>query len=194
MAVTTGMMLAISTGLSVVGQLQQGKAQAAAANQNAANADFQAGQLNRQAELDRIQGERETVAAAEEAKRIRKAGDKQSAAARAQLAASGVRVDSGSAININEDITGGAESDAMNTLLTGERRAKAYRTSADETDRSATQARSSASGYRTAASNARTSSLISAGTTALTGWRGVGGRASDPIGNFYQRGTRGSGD
>lgn len=173
MAVTTGMMLAISTGLSVVGQLQQGKANAAAANQNAANAEAQAAQMDRQAELDRIQAERETVAATEEAKRIRKAGEKQAGAARAALAASGVMVDSGSAININEDILAGSESDAMNTLLTGERKAKAYTTSASETNRSASQARGQASQYRSSASTAQSSSLISAGATALTGWRGV---------------------
>lgn len=193
MAVSTGIMMALSTGLSVVGQIQQGNANAAAANQNAANADAQAAQLDRQAELDRIQAQRETVAATEEAKRIRKAGDKQAAASRAALAASGIMVDQGSSININEDITGGAESDAMNTLLTGERKAKAYTTSADETNRSASNARSQAAQYRSAASNAKTSSLLSAGATALTGWRGIK-TASDPIGDFYQRGTRGAGD
>jgi len=193
MGVSTGIMMALSTGLSVVGQIQQGNANAAAANQNAANADAQAAQLDRQAELDRIQAQRETVAATEEAKRIRKAGDKQAAASRAALAASGIMVDQGSSININEDITGGAESDAMNTLLTGERKAKAYTTSADETNRSASNARSQAAQYRSAASNAKTSSLLFAGATALTGWRGIK-TASDPIGDFYQRGTRGAGD
>ena len=193
MGVSTGIMMALSTGLSVVGQIQQGNANAASANQNAANADAQAAQLDRQAELDRIQAQRETVAATEEAKRIRKAGDKQAAASRAALAASGIMVDQGSSININEDITGGAESDAMNTLLTGERKAKAYTTSADETNRSAGNARSQASQYRSAASSAKTSSLLSAGATALTGWRGVK-TTNDPIGDFYKRGTRGAGD
>lgn len=180
MAVTTGMMLALSTGMSVIGQIQQGKAQNAALQQQAQNNDAQA-------KIDAIQAERETVAAAEEAKRIRKAGARQASAASAQLAASGIAVDSGSAININEDITRGAESDAMNTLLTGERRSEAYRFSSGQQTRAASSARA-------AGSNAIASSILAAGGTALQGWRGVSGSSADPIGNFYKRGTRGAGD
>jgi hypothetical protein len=180
MAVTTGTMMAISTGLSVVGQLQQGQAQQQASAEQGAR-------LDEQARIDAIQAQRETVAAAEEAKRIRKAGDKQAAASRAQLAASGIAVGSGSAININEDIIGGSESDAMNTLLTGERRSESYSYSSGQNTRSAASA-------RRAGDNAMTSSLLAAGSTSLKGWRGVGGGGSDPVGDFYQRGTRGSGD
>lgn len=183
MAVTTGMMLALSTGLSVVGQIQQGKAQNAAAQQTAALQD-------QQAAIDKVQAERETVAAMEEAKRIRKAGQRQASAAAAQLAASGIMVDSGSAININEDISGGAESDAMNTLLTGKRRSESYKFSSDQNTTMANQTRA-------AGSQAQKSSILSAAATGAQGlmsWRGVKASSSDPIGNFYQRGTRGSGD
>jgi hypothetical protein len=170
MAVTTGMMLALSTGMSVIGQIQQGRANKQALEQTARNNE-------QQAAIDQIQAQRETVAATEEAKRIRKAGDRQAAAARAQLAASGIAVGEGSAININEDITGGAESDAMNTLLTGERRAESYRTSAG-------QRIGAASSARAAGSNAMTSSILGAGATALQGWRGVGGSGGPTTGDF----------
>lgn len=145
MAVTTGMMLALSAGMSVMGQIQQGAAQKRAANE--------------QAQRDEIQAERESVAATQEAKRIRAAGDRTAGAARAQLAASGIDVGSGSAININEDITGNAESDAMNTLLTGSRRAESLRFTAQQT--------------RTAGANAQKASIISAASTGLQGWAGV---------------------
>lgn len=163
MAVTTGMMMAISAGVSVLGQIQQGKATQQAAEQTARNNETQAG-------IDAIQAQRETVAAAEEAKRIRKAGERQASAARAQLAASGIAVDSGSAININEDISGGAESDAMNTLLTGKRRAESYTISSG-------QHINEAASSRAAGANARTSSILAAGGTVLQGWRGVGGNS-----------------
>jgi len=164
MAVTTGMMMALSTGASVLGQIQKGRSDQAALNQQAQNND-------QQASLDRIQAERETVAASEEAKRIRKAGERQAGAARAQLAASGIVVGDGSAININEDITGGAESDAMNTLLTGKRRSESYSLSAD-------QHVNAAASNRAAGSNAMKSSVLAAGGTVLQGWRGVGGAGS----------------
>jgi len=167
MAVTTGMMMAISTGVSVLGQIQQGQANKAALEQQARNNEAQAG-------IDAIQAQRETVAAQEEAKRIRKAGERQASAARAQLAASGIDVGSGSAININEDITGGAESDAMNTLLTGKRRSESYSFSAD-------QHLKAAASNRAAGSNAVKSSVLAAGGTVLQGWRGVGSSTKDSL-------------
>lgn len=138
-------MMAISTGVSVLGQIQQGQAKQEASNANAQEQATQAAQ--------------EQVAAQEEARRIRKAGEKQAGAARAALAASGVVVDQGSAININEDIYQRSESDAQQILLTGKRRS-------DALNRQSSQSIN-------AGQNAVTGSLLSAGATALTGWKGV---------------------
>lgn len=80
------------------------------------SAEFEATQLATQAVQEKI-------AAEQEAAKIRKAGEKQAGAARAALAAAGVDVGSGTAININEDIYSNSELDAQNTLLTGKRRA-----------------------------------------------------------------------
>ncbi|MES1979726.1 MAG: hypothetical protein V4451_16930 [Pseudomonadota bacterium] len=165
--------MALSAGMSVLGQLQKGQADKQAAEQQAQNDIARAGQFERQAELDRLQADRETVAATEEAKRIRKAGERTTGTARAQLAASGVMVDSGSAININEDISGRAESDAMNTLLTGQRKADSYRYASDESLYSAGMSRTSAAQNRAKGANAQTASILSAVGTGLQGWRGI---------------------
>lgn len=116
------------------------------------SAEFEASQLA-------TQGAQEKIAAEEEAAKIRKAGEKQAGAARAALAASGVDVNSGTAININEDIYSGAESDAQNTLLTGKRRA----TTLNEQSRQTIKA-----GY-----GKSMTSLLSGATNMATGWKSV---------------------
>jgi len=78
---------------------------------------------------------------------------------RAALAGAGVDVGSGTAININEDIYSGSESDAYNTLLTGQRKATSYSNASAQSLRSG--------------SNAAMGSLLGAGATALTGWKGI---------------------
>lgn len=145
MCISAATMMALSTGVSVVGQVMQGRAQAKAASIEAQQLELQAAQ--------------QREAARQEAENIRRAGEKQAGAARAALAGAGVDVGSGTAININEDIYQGSEMDAYNTLLTGGRTADATSFRASQT-------------YK-AGSNALTSSLLSAGTTALSGWKGV---------------------
>jgi len=98
--------------MSVIGQLHQGQVT------KQAN-DAKAQELS-------VAAEQSKVSAAEEAKRIRKAGEKTAGAARAALAGAGIAVDQGSAVNINEDIYRNSESDAMNTLLTGSNQATSY--------------------------------------------------------------------
>jgi hypothetical protein len=147
MCISAAMMMAISTGVSVVGQIAKGQAE-----QSAANA--QANEYQRQAEQAKVNAE-------QEAKRIRAAGEKTAGAARAALAGSGIAVDSGSGVNINEDIYAKSESDAYNTLLTGSNQAGSYNRSADM--------------QRRAGANAVTSSLLSAAGTAgqaYVGWKG----------------------
>jgi hypothetical protein len=139
------MMMAISTGVSVVGQLQQGQAQRKAANAEARQQEIAAAQ--------------ERDAAMVEAARIRKAGDRASGAARAQLAASGIDVGSGTALVIDEDITRESNTDAEYTLLTGSRRAGALNYSASQS--------------RARGRNAVTSSVLGSVSTGLQGWKAV---------------------
>jgi hypothetical protein len=145
MCISAGMMMAISTGVSVVGQLAQGQAAKAAANAEARNAENLAAQTR--------------DAAMQEAKRIRTAGDKTRGAARAALAGSGIDVNSGSAITIEDEIATGSEMDAYNTLLTGQRKA--------------TSLTDSAAIARARGKNAVTSSLLGSVSTGLSGWKGV---------------------
>lgn len=145
MCISAGMMMALSTGVSIAGQLQQGQAARAAANAEA-----------RQQELAAAQ---ERDAAMAEAKRIRNAGAKASGAARAQLAASGIDVGSGTAVVIDEEITRESETDAEYTLLTGQRRSGALEYSAAQS--------------RSRGRNAVTASVLGSVSTGLQGWKAV---------------------
>lgn len=145
MCISAGMMMAISTGVSVVGKLQQGQAQRQAADADARQAQLQAAQ--------------ERDAAMVEAKRIRNAGAKASGAARAQLAASGIDVGSGTAVVIDEEITRESETDAEYTLLTGQRRSGALEYSAAQS--------------RSRGRNAVTASVLGSVSTGLQGWKAV---------------------
>lgn len=142
---TSAVLMALSTGVSVAGQLSQGRAQQRAANADAAAQDIAAAQ--------------ERDAAMVEAKRIRAAGDRASGAARAQLAASGVDVGSGTAVVIDQEITQGAETDAEYMLLTGDRRGRAYNTAAAQS--------------RARGKGAVAGSVLGAVSTGLQGWKAV---------------------
>ena len=145
MCISAGMMMALSTGVSVVGQLAQGQAAKQAANAEARNAENLAAQTR--------------DAAQQEAARIRKAGDRTRGAARAQLAASGIDVNSGTAVTIDGDIATGSELDAYNTLLTG--------------DRKSTSLTDSAAISRARGKNAVSSSILGSVSTGLQGWKAV---------------------
>lgn len=139
------MMMAISTGVSIAGQLQQGRAARAAADAEARAAENLAAQTR--------------DAAQQEAKRIRLAGDRTRGAARAAMAASGIDVNSGTAVTIEDDIATSSEMDAYMTLLTGERKS--------------TSLQDSAAISRSRGANAMTASLLGSVTTGLQGWKGV---------------------
>lgn len=141
------MMMAISTGVSVAGQLQQGMANQRASNAEARTAENLAAQTR--------------DAAMQEAKRIRLAGDRTRGAARAQLAASGIDVGSGTAVTIDGDIATNSELDAYNTLLTG--------------DRKSTSLTDSAAISRARGKNAVSSSMLGSISTGLQGWKAVRG-------------------
>ncbi|TWT23605.1 hypothetical protein FQY83_02960 [Luteimonas marina] len=117
--------------------------------------------LANQAEAD---ARAEAGAAQVEAERIRKAGKKQRSEAIAALAASGVDVNSGTALVIDREIARGAEEDAFLTMAGGSDRAA--RLSADASGRRGAASRAGTAGYINAAST-----LLQAGTNYGRGWK-----------------------
>lgn len=132
------------------------------ANAQADAADANAKQLNTQA------GQEQDAAAAE-AGRIRKNARLQAGEANAALSASGVSVAEGSALKIDEQIYKSSESDALNTIISGNRR-------------SSSMGQEATNGVK-AAKNAKTAGYIQAGASVLSagagavkasGWRSNG--------------------
>lgn len=145
MAVSTGIMMAISAAASIAGQLKQGQA-------NRAAGDAEAQQLERRAAQERD-------AALQEADKIRRDAKRTQGAARAQLAASGVNVNSGTALTIDDEISADSERDAHMTLLTGKRRSDASTFAASQS--------------RARGSNAMKASVLGSISTGLQAWKGV---------------------
>lgn len=83
-------------------------------------------QLNASAQSEQAQIDADNAASAArvQADRIRKMARNQAGEANAALAASGVEVGEGTALNINEQIYGNAEEDAVMTILNGEEQRK----------------------------------------------------------------------
>lgn len=108
MGIETAAMVALvaSTAYSAYSSVQQGK-------QAALNADAQ----SEQAQID---ADNAASAAKVQADRIRKLARNQAGEANAALAASGVEVGAGTALNINQEIYQNAEEDAVMTILNGE--------------------------------------------------------------------------
>ncbi len=98
-----------TTLLGAYSQVQAGK-------QDQAWANYQAAQGEADARAERS-------GAQVEAERIRKLGKKQVAEAEATFAGSGVDINSGTSLDINRDITAGAEEDASLAILGGNDRA-----------------------------------------------------------------------
>jgi len=146
--------MAISSGVNIAGQLAKGMAESSASSADARAQEVAAAQ--------------ERDSAMVEAARIRKAGARASGAARAQLAASGVDVGSGTALLIDGDITTSAATDAEYTLLTGERRARAYQDGASQS--------------RARGRNAMASSVLGATSAGLQGWKAVKEQKTPPPG------------
>lgn len=151
MAVTTGAMLAIGMGMSMVGQLAQGRATRKA--------------MEAQALQDERLAAQQRDAAQQEADRIRRAGKKSQGAARAALAKSGVDVNAGTSLLIEDEIGAESEKDARMTLLTGRRQSDASLFSADQA--------------RARGRNAQRASQLGAISTGLQGWKGVSSAQTD---------------
>lgn len=121
------------------------------------NADAQADQ----AELD---AKTEKSAAQVQADRIRKLARIQAGEANSALAASGVEVGEGTALNINREIYENAEEDAILTVFGGNNRAQQLNVDASNTRMAGNQARADA--------NAQAgSTLISTGDGLYTNWK-----------------------
>lgn len=174
------------TAIAGYSAIQQGKNAKAAGDRANAMGEYQ----KQQAEADA------SVAASEaqlQAWQIRKAGDRQRSEARASIAASGVTVGTGTAEIIDKDINASAEEDALMSIYQGDVRAGQIRQGGaiSEFNGLSAQARGK---------NAQSAGYINAGASALSGvgqasrtW-GSTNAGNNPTGDFYQRGTRGSGD
>ena len=107
-----------------------------------------------QADQAQADADAEAGKAQVEAQQIRKAAEKQRAAARAAYADSGVNVDVGSAELVQTDIEKQGEQDALTTILNGSTKKR--------------QLDAQAQGLRIAGSNAVSASYINAGSSVLS--------------------------
>lgn len=98
----------------------------------------------------------EKDAAKQRADKIRKLGRLQQGETKAALAASGVKVGEGTALELQKDIGRRVEEDALTAILGGNR---AYSSSMAES-----------AAYSKASSNATTNSVLSAGSSIASGW------------------------
>lgn len=155
MGIETALLIvaAAGTAASAYGQIQQGKEADRAAIAQGQQLSEQAGQ--------------EEDAAAAQAERIRKAARSQVGEARAALSASGVSSDEGSALKIQEDIIKDSESDALATILTGQRRGSTL------SDNAVNARRQGAAAKRAGQIGAVGTVLSSAGSYGrASGWKG----------------------
>lgn len=132
-------------------------------------ADAQADATEAQGRSIAVAAGQEQDAAAAQAERIREAARRQSAEAAAMFSASGVSVERGTPLKIDERITYGGEVDALNTILGADRNA---RVSDQEASALGRQARATRSAGRTQAVGTLMSSAAAAATA--SGWRSAG--------------------
>lgn len=102
--------------------------------------------LNADAQSEQAQVDANNAASASvvQADRIRRLARTQASQANASLAASGVEVGEGSAVNINEEIIGNAEEDAALTIFNGENQRKRGMVDSSNISLAGSQARSTA--------------------------------------------------
>jgi len=135
-------LLAVGTGLSVLGQISQGQQQA----------DY----YKEQAKQSEINAATQYADAMTQAEKIRKAGRRQVGETKAQLAASGVKLGEGTPLELQDQIIQQSEQDAFATILTGQRAAQSGYTEA--------------ASMRNAASNVKKNTVLSAAGTVAQGW------------------------
>lgn len=136
--------------------------------------------LNADAQAEQAQNDANDAASAAtvQADRIRRLARSQASEANASLAASGVEVGAGTALNINEDIIGNAEEDAAMTIFNGQNAKKRGYVDASNIALNGQQSRSAANGQAL-------STLVSGASTAYLGWKAAtkNGTVSKPGGN-----------
>lgn len=146
-------LMAVGTGMSVLGQIQQGQQQRE--------------MYNAQAQQTLNDAAYRADAAKAQAEKIRKAGRAQVGEANASLAASGVKLGEGTALEVRKTITQNSEEDALSAILSGKRTTAAAQQEAQLLGK--------------AGNNAVTNSYYGAASTALQagatykrgGWKGV---------------------
>lgn len=156
MGVETALIVAtVAAGaMSAYSTIQQGK-------QANLNAEAQAEQAAADANTERS-------AAVVQAERIRKLARIQQGEATASLAASGVEVGEGTALNINREIYENAEEDAILTVMGGQNRANRLNADASNYRLAGRQAKSNAYGQAAG-------TLLSTGASAYSGWKSTSG-------------------
>jgi hypothetical protein len=181
------------TAIQVVSAIQQGNTARKDADTQAQHSLAIGEYQKRQAEADAAVQQSEAQL---QARQIRAAGDRQRSDARASLAASGVTVGTGTAELIDKEINKNAEQDALTTILSGDTRAEQIRQGGKIAEMNSIN---SANAVTTRGKNAQTAGYVNGFSSALSGagrlatsWSSAA--KTDPVGNFYQRGTRGSGD
>ena len=153
--------MAVATVYSVYSTQQSGK-------QASLNADAQSDQ----AKLD---ADTAASAAVVQADRIRRLARNQSSEANAALAASGVEVGAGTAININEEITSNAEEDAALTIFNGRNQGARLDTEAANYSLASKQARGNANSQSVG-------TVLSAGAQAGMAWKASANGTAPKVG------------
>lgn len=165
-----------STLLGAYSQVQAGKQEEAWGN-------YQAAQAEADANAERGAGQ-------VEAERIRKLGKRQRAEADAAFAGSGIAINEGSALDINRDITQGAEEDAYMAIVAGNDRGARL-------DADATGARIGAKNAKRAGYLGATATVLGGAAQVASGWKssksarsgasGAGAAAAGIGSGFYGR-------
>lgn len=131
-------------------------------------------QLNASAQAEQAEADAKTEksAAMVQAERIRKLARIQAGEANAALAASGVEVGEGTALNINREIYQNAEEDAALTVFGGANKAQRLNTDASNYRLAGSQARANANSQAAG-------TVLSAAAQGYSGWKGsLGGNGS----------------
>lgn len=136
--------------LQMKGQKEQGDAAQAEANFSAGQDEQQAANLQ--------------DAALAQAEKMRRQGRDTASQARASLAASGVKVDEGSGLEAQRQIAANSESDALASILTGQRQADTLRQTAQMKRQSGTNAQA-------ASQTAQQTSLLGGFGKVAGGWQ-----------------------
>lgn len=140
----------VGTGVSVYSQQKSAEAQ----QENA----------NEQAKIAIDQAAAEADARKAQAEKIRKMGRMQKGEAKTALAASGVKLGEGSAVEVDKAIAQGSEEDALSALLTGDRIVKSA-------DREAQSLIKSGNNARSNANLASAGTVLSSAGSVASGWK-----------------------